>query len=79
MQGYSSLVAPLARLTRKEQCFVWLDACEQSLQTLNERLTTTLVLSLPNGYEDFVVFSEVSGIGLGHVLMQRGKVIAYAS
>ncbi|GJY80176.1 putative reverse transcriptase domain-containing protein [Tanacetum coccineum] len=37
------------------------------------------VLALPDGSEDFVVYCYVSGLGLGCVLMQRGKVIAYAS
>ncbi|GJS11277.1 putative reverse transcriptase domain-containing protein [Tanacetum coccineum] len=52
---------------------------ENAFQTLKERLCNAPVLALPNGLEDFVVYCDASGLGLGCVLMQRGKVIAYAS
>ncbi|GJV16285.1 putative reverse transcriptase domain-containing protein [Tanacetum coccineum] len=48
-------------------------------QTLKDKLCNAHVLALPDGPEDFVVYCDASGIGLGCVLMQRGKVIAYAS
>ncbi|GJU84730.1 putative reverse transcriptase domain-containing protein [Tanacetum coccineum] len=47
--------------------------------TLKDKLCNVPVLALPDGPEDFVVYCDASGIGLGCVLMQRGKVIAYAS
>ncbi|GJW77737.1 putative reverse transcriptase domain-containing protein [Tanacetum coccineum] len=49
------------------------------IQTLKDKLCNAPVLALPDGPEDFVVYCDASGIGLGCVLMQRGKVIAYAS
>ncbi|GJZ49653.1 putative reverse transcriptase domain-containing protein [Tanacetum coccineum] len=52
---------------------------ELAFQTLKDKLYNALVLALPDGPEDFVVYCDASGIGLGCVLMQRGKVIAYAS
>ncbi|GKA19932.1 retrovirus-related pol polyprotein from transposon 17.6 [Tanacetum coccineum] len=52
---------------------------ELAFQTLEDKLCNTPVLALPDGPEDFVVYCDASGIGLGCVLMQRGKVIAYAS
>ncbi|GJT76916.1 putative reverse transcriptase domain-containing protein [Tanacetum coccineum] len=52
---------------------------ENSFQTLKDKLCNAPVLALPNGPEDFVVYCDASGLGLGCVLMQRGKVIAYAS
>ncbi|GJW96969.1 reverse transcriptase domain-containing protein [Tanacetum coccineum] len=52
---------------------------ELAFQTLNDKLCNAPVLALPDGPEDFVVYCDASGIGLGCVLMQRGKVIAYAS
>jgi len=58
---------------------VWSEECEKSFQELKRRLTTTPVLTLPSGSEGFVVYSDASGKGLGCVLMQHGKVIAYAS
>ncbi|GJS11775.1 putative reverse transcriptase domain-containing protein [Tanacetum coccineum] len=48
-------------------------------QTLKDKLCNAPVLALPDGPEDFLVYCDASGIGLGYVLMQRGKVIAYAS
>nr|GEV49500.1 hypothetical protein [Tanacetum cinerariifolium] len=52
---------------------------ENLFQTLKDKLCNALVLSLPDGPKDFVVYCDASGLGLGCVLMQRGKVIAYAS
>ncbi|WMV19653.1 hypothetical protein MTR67_013038, partial [Solanum verrucosum] len=52
---------------------------EHSFQELNDRLTSTLVLALLEGSEGYVVYCDAYGIGLGCVLMQHGKVIAYAS
>ncbi|GKC52833.1 putative reverse transcriptase domain-containing protein [Tanacetum coccineum] len=52
---------------------------EEAFQTLKDNLCNAPILSLPDGIEDFVVFSDASNQGLGCVLMQRGKVIAYAS
>ncbi|GKE16568.1 retrotransposon protein, putative, ty3-gypsy subclass [Tanacetum coccineum] len=46
---------------------------------LTDKLCNAPILALPDGLEDFVVYCNVSGLGLGCVLMQRGKVIAYAS
>ena len=59
--------------------FEWSDACEQSFQELKTRLTSTPILTLPMSGERFVVFSDASHRSLGCVLMQHGKVIAYAS
>ncbi|GJW56489.1 putative reverse transcriptase domain-containing protein [Tanacetum coccineum] len=52
---------------------------ENAFQTLKDKLCNAPVLALHNGLEDFVVYCATSGLGLGCVLMQRGKVIAYAS
>ncbi|GJS76626.1 putative reverse transcriptase domain-containing protein [Tanacetum coccineum] len=52
---------------------------EYAFQTLKDKLCNAPVLALPDGSEDFIVYCDASGIGLGCVLMQRGKVIAYAS
>ena len=79
IQDFSSIAAPLTRLTRKEERFIWTDECERSFRMLKERLTSAPILSLPEGHEDFVVYTDASGIGLGCVLMQKDKVIAYAS
>ncbi|GJU41951.1 putative reverse transcriptase domain-containing protein [Tanacetum coccineum] len=52
---------------------------ELAFQTLKDKLCNAPILALPNGPEDFVVYYDAFRIGLGCVLMQRGKVIAYAS
>ncbi|GJU52582.1 reverse transcriptase domain-containing protein [Tanacetum coccineum] len=67
--------------TPSEKCktFDWGEEQELAFQTLKDKLCNTPVLALPDGLEDFVVYCDTSGIGLGCVLMQKGKVIAYAS
>ncbi|GKE02114.1 putative reverse transcriptase domain-containing protein, partial [Tanacetum coccineum] len=52
---------------------------ELAFQTMKDKLCNAHVLVLLDGPEDFVVYCDASGIALGCVLMQRGKVIAYAS
>ena len=52
---------------------------ERSFQKLKERLTTAPVLTLPEGEEGFVIYTDASKKGLGCVLMQHGKVVAYAT
>ncbi|GKB36400.1 putative reverse transcriptase domain-containing protein, partial [Tanacetum coccineum] len=52
---------------------------ELTFQTLKDKLCNVPVLALLDGPEDFVVYCDTSGLGLGRVLMQRDKVIAYAS
>ncbi|XP_035838763.1 uncharacterized protein LOC118486430 [Helianthus annuus] len=73
------IVAPLTKLTRKDEKFIWGDDQEKAFQTLKEKLTHAPVLTLPDGVDDMVVYSDASHSGLGCILMQRGKVIAYAS
>ncbi|KAJ0937111.1 putative nucleotidyltransferase, Ribonuclease H [Helianthus annuus] len=79
IQDFSKIALPLTKLTRKEEKFVWGIKQEEAFQTLKEKLTHAPVLTLPEGTEDMVVYSDASQLGLGCVLMQRGKVIAYAS
>uniref|UniRef100_A0A6N2KN05 Integrase catalytic domain-containing protein n=1 Tax=Salix viminalis TaxID=40686 RepID=A0A6N2KN05_SALVM len=79
IEGFSLIATPLTQLTRKNKKWVWSEECERSFQELKRRLTTAPMLTLPSGTEGFVVYSDASGKGLGCVLMQHGKVIAYAS
>lgn len=67
------------QLTRKEIEFDWTDECEMSFQQLKDRLTSALVLTIPSRGGGFVIFSDASQRGLGCVLMQHGRVVAYAS
>ncbi|KAI5339223.1 hypothetical protein L3X38_018495 [Prunus dulcis] len=79
VEGFASIVAPLTRLTRKDVAFEWTEECEQSFQELKRRLTTAPVLALPDNVGNFVIYSDASLQGLGCVLMQHDRVIAYAS
>ncbi|GJW19239.1 putative reverse transcriptase domain-containing protein [Tanacetum coccineum] len=67
--------------TPSEKCktFDWGKEQELAFQTLKDKLYNAPVLSLLDGPEDFVVYCDASGLGLGCVLMQRGKVITYVS
>ena len=69
----------MTRLTQNNTKFVWFDACENSFQLLKEKLTTAPVLTLPTGEDKFTVYCDASRVGLGCVLMQNGRVVAYAS
>ncbi|GJQ96178.1 putative reverse transcriptase domain-containing protein [Tanacetum coccineum] len=59
--------------------FDWGEEQERAFQTLKDKLCNAHVLALPDRPKDFMVYCEASGLGLGCVLMQRGKMIAYAS
>ena len=76
---FSKLAMPLTTLTRKGKKFEWTKDCEKSFQELKGRLTSAPILTIPDGNEGFVIYSDASKMGLGAVLMQNGKVIAYAS
>ena len=66
-------------MTQKAANFQWTEACEHSFQELKDRLTSAPVLALSDDSEGYKVYCDASGVGLGCVLMQHGKVIAYAS
>ncbi|GJS18858.1 putative reverse transcriptase domain-containing protein [Tanacetum coccineum] len=65
--------------TEKCKTFDWGEEQELAFQTLKDKLCNAPVLALLDGLEDFVIYYDAFGIGLGCVLMQRGKVITYAS
>ena len=79
VEGFSKIAAPLTRLTRKEEPLLWSEACQQSFDELKRRLTSAPVFTLPSGQDGFAVYCDASRQGLGCVLMQNDKVIAYAS
>ncbi|GKC51429.1 putative ribonuclease H-like domain-containing protein [Tanacetum coccineum] len=79
IENFSKIAKSLTILTPKSKTFDWGEEQELAFQTLKDKLCNAPVLALPDGLEDFVVYCDASGIGLGCVLMQSGKVIAYAS
>ncbi|WMV58694.1 hypothetical protein MTR67_052079 [Solanum verrucosum] len=78
-EGFSSIASPLSKLTQKKVKFQWLDDCAKSFEQLKTRLTTAPNLTLLEYSDDYVIYYNASRVGLGCVLMQRGKFIAYAS
>ncbi|XP_073049465.1 uncharacterized protein [Primulina eburnea] len=79
IEDFSKIALPLTSLTRKAIKFEWTIECQQAFQILKDKLTSASVLLLPCGTEDFVVYTDALKQGLGDVLMQREKVIAYAT
>ena len=79
IRGFSQIARPLTNLTKKDRPFVWTEQCEAAFQELKTLLTTAPVLVLPDSSQPFEVYTDASLMGLGCVLMQNGKVIAYAS
>jgi hypothetical protein len=69
----------MTELLKKEVKFHWDDKCEQAFHTLRKLLTTAPVLAQPDNTQPFDVYCDASGTGLGCVLMQNNRIIAYAS
>nr|GFA72085.1 reverse transcriptase [Tanacetum cinerariifolium] len=79
VEGFSCLALPLTKLMRKGEKFIWDEEPEKSFEELKKRLVFAPILTLPSGSGGFQIYSDASKKGLGCVLMQHGKVIAYAS
>ncbi|XP_052723719.1 uncharacterized protein LOC108344536 [Vigna angularis] len=79
IEGFSKIVAPLTQLTRKDHPFAWTDRCESSFQELKQKLTSAPVLVIPDTARPFEVYCDASLQGLGCVLMQDKRAVAYAS
>ncbi|KAJ9539536.1 hypothetical protein OSB04_032269 [Centaurea solstitialis] len=77
--NFSKIAQPLTTLTQKDKKFVWGEKQEEAFQTLKHKLCNAPILALPEGTDIFVVYCDASHQGLGCVLMQKDKVIAYAS
>jgi len=77
--NFSKIAKPMTSLLQKDHKFVWTEGCELAFCTLRKLLTTAPVLAQPNIEKRFDVFCDASKSGLGCVLMQDGRVIAYAS
>ncbi|KAI3808165.1 hypothetical protein L1987_24111 [Smallanthus sonchifolius] len=79
ISNFSKIAVPLTALTHKGKTYEWGPKQEEAFQTLKQKLCNAPILTLPDGIDDLVVYCDASNQGLGCVLMQRGKVIAYAS
>ena len=79
IEDFSRLTAPMTRLTQKEVKFDWDDRCEEAFQELKRRLTTAPILIVLDKGQGYTVYCDASRAGLGCVLMQSGRVVAYGS
>ncbi|GKA71425.1 putative reverse transcriptase domain-containing protein, partial [Tanacetum coccineum] len=77
--GFFKIAKPMTKLTQKSIKFNWGKKEETAFQTLKQKLCSAPILALPEGSENFVVYCDASHKGLGAVLMQKEKVIAYSS
>nr|GEV90996.1 putative reverse transcriptase domain-containing protein [Tanacetum cinerariifolium] len=79
IKGFSLISKPMTKLTQKNKKYEWGKEEEEGFQTLKQKLCSAPFLALPRGTKDFVVYCDSSLKGYGVVLMQREKVITYAS
>nr|GEV38897.1 reverse transcriptase domain-containing protein [Tanacetum cinerariifolium] len=79
IEGLSKIAKSMTKLTKKGINFDWGEKEENAFQLIKQKLCSAPILALPKGSEDFVVYCDASHKGLSAVLMQREKVIAYAS
>nr|GEX80351.1 putative reverse transcriptase domain-containing protein [Tanacetum cinerariifolium] len=77
--NFSKIAKPLTQLTQENQKFEWGDEQENAFQILKDMLCDAPIMALSYGTNDFVVYCDASNQGFGYILMQRNKVIAYAS
>ena len=79
IEDLSLLAAPMTRLTRKEVKFDWDDRCDEAFQELKMRLTSAPILIVLDRGHGYTVYCDATRAGLGCVLMQSGRVVAYGS
>ncbi|GKE16472.1 putative reverse transcriptase domain-containing protein, partial [Tanacetum coccineum] len=79
IEGFSKIAKPMTKLTQKKVKFDWSDKAETAFQLIKQKLCSAPILALPEGSEDFIAYCDASIKGLDAMLMQREKVIAYAS
>ena len=76
---FSKLAKPMTALLEKNAKFVWTKQCQDSFEELKKRLTSAPVVILPDLTNSFSIYCDASRQVLGGVLMQEGRVVAYAS
>nr|GEY15627.1 putative reverse transcriptase domain-containing protein [Tanacetum cinerariifolium] len=79
MNVFSNIAKPLTKLTQKSVKYEWGDKEEEEFQLLNKKLCIALILDFTEGTKNFIIYCDSSHKGLGVVLMNKEKVIAYAS
>ncbi|WVZ59005.1 hypothetical protein U9M48_009215 [Paspalum notatum var. saurae] len=79
IQDFSKTAKPMTSLTKKNAKYLWDSKCEEAFTSLKKSLTSAPVLAQPDVTKPFDVYCDASGNGFGCILMQEGRVIAYAS
>jgi ribonuclease HI len=79
IEGFLKVSKPMTELLKKDKKLKWTPSCEASVQELKKQLTTAPILVMPDMEKPFSIYCDASGQGLGCVLMQDGRVVAYAS
>nr|GEW94085.1 putative reverse transcriptase domain-containing protein [Tanacetum cinerariifolium] len=79
IEGLSKIAKSMTKLTQKNVKFDWGEKKEATFQLIKQKLRSTPILALPKGSENFIVYCNALHKGLGAMLMQNEKVIAYAS
>jgi hypothetical protein len=79
INNFSEMVMPLTNLTKKDTSFSWSEACQNAFDDVKGALTNAPVLALPNFSLPFVVICDASKEGIGAVLMQNDRPLAYES
>ncbi|GJR72509.1 putative reverse transcriptase domain-containing protein [Tanacetum coccineum] len=79
IERFSLIAKPLTKLTQKDKKYEWAKEEDEAFQLLKQKLCCAPILALPEGTEDFVVYCYALLKGFGAALMQREKVMAYAS
>ena len=79
VKGFYVITSSLTKLLWKGVKFEWDDKCQSCFERLKKILVEAPVLTQPTSGREYALYSDASKIGLGCVLMQDGKVVAYAS
>jgi hypothetical protein len=77
--NFSKIAKSMTQLLEKEAKFKWIMQCEEAFLTLEKLLTTAPVLAQPDIEKPFDVYCDAFDTGIGGVLMQEGRAIAFAS
>jgi hypothetical protein len=79
IEGFSKIAKPMTALLGNKVEFKWTQKCQEAFEALKEKLTTAPVLVLPDVHKPFSVYCDACYTGLGYILMQEGRVVAYSS
>ena len=77
IEGFSKISFPITSLQRKGKVFKWTNECQNSFERLKLLLTTTSVLRVANPNKEFEVCTDACKEGVGKILSQEGRVVAY--